>query len=239
MTSIKQLNLTIANAYLIEGKEPILVDSGGPTSLEVLQRALKAHGVTPRDLRLIIHTHGHGDHAGNTTALIRLANVPTAMHLNDLPMAKKGLNAPVHYTRLGSRIIAPFVIRPFEGFLPTIKLDAAFSLREYGVRADVIHTPGHTPGSISIVFDNGEAIVGDIMMGGHLGGMIRPHIPRYHYFYDNMSQLHQSIGLLLKRGVKRFYVGHGGAIEHEAVVQWLKDKAVYSPFRAHYSKTQF
>jgi glyoxylase-like metal-dependent hydrolase (beta-lactamase superfamily II) len=46
----------------------------------------------------------------------------------------------------------------------------------------LIHsTPGHTKGSISLEFDNDGAIIGDIVMGGYMGGQFLAHLPDYHY----------------------------------------------------------
>ena len=225
MTTIKQVNLTIANAYLVIGKQPILVDTGGPNSLAKLTQALKSHGVVAQDLGLIVHTHGHGDHVGSTAALQQMARMPTLLYQSDLQMAERGVNSPVHYSRLAARMIAPFVMRHFAGFVPSMTIQSEFSLKPYGIEAEIIHTPGHTPGSVSIVFENGSAIVGDVMMGGHLGGAFQPHLPRYHYFYDDMAQIHSSLKTLLDRGVETFYVGHGGAIERAAVLRWLKGQA--------------
>ena len=216
---IHKLDLTIANAYLIEGKYPILVDTGGPKSFDTLQKSLKRVGFDLQDIALILHTHGHGDHVGSTAQLKQRYNISTALHTADWEMVKQGRNKPFKFTRFGSRLIAPFVNTPFKAFQPDRLLDSTFPLQDYGIDAQIIHTPGHTRGSISIVCGSGEAVVGDVLMGGHLGGAFQPGLPRYHYFYDDLTQIHQSIKLLLDRGVQTFYVGHGGPLAREAVIQ--------------------
>lgn len=220
---IHQLNLTIANAYLIEAQRPILVDSGGPASYDRLLKALAAHGVHPRDLALIVHTHGHGDHVGSTARLQREFSIPTALHALDSSMAQAGRNAPFKYRDVAARMIGPFVDRPFPSFTPSLQIDERFSLRSFGVAADIIPTPGHTAGSVSILFENGEAIVGDVLMGGHMGGAFLPYLPRRHYFYDSLNAIYQSVATLLERGVQTFYVGHGGPLARERVQAWLNN----------------
>ncbi|MBL8119498.1 MAG: MBL fold metallo-hydrolase [Anaerolineae bacterium] len=218
---ITKLDLTIANAYLLEADRLVLVDTGGPSSEGRLLHALKQRGIRPQDIALILHTHGHGDHVGSSAYLQQTFGIPVALHTADHIMAQEGKNQPFYYSRLRSRLIAPFVSRPFQPFTPDIAIDADFSLRDFGVPARIIPTAGHTPGSVSLVFDSGEAIVGDILMGGHLGGSIQPTAPRYHYFYDSLPQLHTSLQHLLDEGVSRFYVGHGGPLERDAVLHWV------------------
>jgi glyoxylase-like metal-dependent hydrolase (beta-lactamase superfamily II) len=218
MVEIIKINLTIANAYLVKGERPILIDTGGSGKANNIVKALATHGVRVEDLALILHTHGHGDHVGSTAALKRLHPIPAAMHPADVEMAKSGHNKPFHTSRLTARLIAPFVDRPFEGITPEVMLDSQFDLTSYGVPGEVIHTPGHTPGSVSIIFNDGQAIVGDVMMGGHLGGAFLPHLPRVHYYYDDIAALERSRRWLLERGVTRFYVGHGGPLERAAVL---------------------
>jgi hydroxyacylglutathione hydrolase len=59
------------------------------------------------------------------------------------------------------------------------------SLGAYGIEAELLHTPGHTPGSLSVLLPGGEALVGDL------------------------DQAVASWNLLLARGVKTVYPGHG------------------------------
>ena len=49
----------------------------------------------------------------------------------------------------------------------TNKLNDEYNLDEFGISAKVIHTPDHTAGSISIIMNNGEAIIGDLVRGNH------------------------------------------------------------------------
>ena len=128
-------------------------------------------------------------------------------------------SAAVNYSRWTARLLTPFVLKSWQPFEPTTLLSDGDTLAEFGRAVRVVHTSGHTAGSISLLFDNGDAIVGDVMMGGHLGGTFAPTLPRYHYFIDNRDAVHTSIRRLLDLGVERFYVGHGGPLARKDVQQ--------------------
>jgi glyoxylase-like metal-dependent hydrolase (beta-lactamase superfamily II) len=119
------------------------------------------------------------------------------------------------------------VDRRFRGTEPDILIDQEMDLQSYGVDARVILTPGHTSGSISVITGEGEAIVGDIMMGGHLGGVIFPHRPRYHYFADDLNTVRASIKKVMDHSPKKIYVGHGGPLEPEAVIKYFSKDIVF------------
>jgi glyoxylase-like metal-dependent hydrolase (beta-lactamase superfamily II) len=89
------------------------------------------------------------------------------------------------------------------------------------VRGTVLHTPGHTPGSLSLHLAGGALIAGDLLMGGHLGGMVQPTRPRYHYIAANIDQVRASLARVLGLRPTRMYVGHGGPLAPAAITQAL------------------
>jgi len=83
--------------------------------------------------------------------------------------------------------------------------DEEYSLESYGIHGKVIYTPGHSPGSMSLLLDTGDAFVGDLVMNGFpmrisLGKPI---------FAENANVLQESWRLLLSRGAKQIHPGHG------------------------------
>jgi hydroxyacylglutathione hydrolase len=214
---ITPIRLRISTAFLVKSSRPILVDTGSPGEARRIVRALEKEGLRLKDLAMILHTHGHADHCGSTQALKRLHDVPAAIHPGDARKLRSGDKALLRPTRFFSRVILPFVNVPFPGVTPEILLREDFSLREYGLPAEIVSTPGHTEGSISLVFDNGHAIAGDLLMGGYLGGLFRADEPDYHYYAEDLSEIRRSIVKLLQRGVTKFYVGHGGPLDADRV----------------------
>lgn len=215
---IVPFRLRRSNAYLVLGNRPILVDTGSPGEEEVLTRMMAKVGVALRDLALILLTHGHNDQAGSAAALQRASQAPVAIHAADAHMLANGRNDELRPISLEARLIRPWVDRPFPRLQPNRLLTAAqlagtMSLTPFGVEAQVISTPGHTPGSISVIMPNGEMIVGDLWMGGWLGGALDRQRPNDPYFVDNPAALRASRQAILNRRPLELLVGHGGPLD--------------------------
>ncbi len=224
-TSVIQIPLRISNAFLIKGERPLLIDTGSPKDAELLLRRLKKHDVEAANLSLILHTHGHEDHCGSTAGLKVFSSAPAAIHILDAFMSQQGRNGPVKPVSFMARILSPFVDQTFPPFKPDICITEEMSLREYGVDGRVIFTPGHTAGSISVVLGTGEAIVGDTLMGGFLGGAICRSRPGYPYVADNLDEIRKSVEKLLALSPSKVFVGHGGPLSPKQIEVWLKRTA--------------
>ena len=72
--------------------------------------------------------------------------------------------------------------------------------------------PGHTPGSLVVVLDDGRAFVGDRMLGGALGGAVWPDRPGEHYFHADRAANLLNIRTLLALPVWTYFLGHGGPV---------------------------
>jgi glyoxylase-like metal-dependent hydrolase (beta-lactamase superfamily II) len=80
-----------------------------------------------------------------------------------------------------------------------------FSLSDYGIDGSVIHTPGHSSDSVSLLLGTGEAFVGDLAMNG-LPMRIGAGVP---IFADDVGVVRESWRMLIDRGAKVFYPAHG------------------------------
>lgn len=214
---ITHIKLSFSNAYLLTGRKTVIVDTGMPGEEAKLLRVAERAGVKARDVSLILHTHAHVDHAGSTAALAKKLGVPTAVHRADQDMMRTGVMKPLKPLRLESRLILPLVNKPFPPVQPDLFVDDSFDLTAFGVEGRILPTPGHTAGSISVLLPDDAAIVGDVMMGGYMGGNLLGARPRDHYFADDLDAVHESICILLEAGVNTFYVGHGGPLKRAAV----------------------
>ena len=219
-TVITPIKLPLANAYLVQGERALLVDTGAPGDAARILQALRRARVAPADLALILLTHGHGDHVGAANEVAAASGAPVALHRADDAMARSGRNVLGILNGLEAWLITPFVNKPFTPVAASVLFDAVFDLTPYGVAGRVIATPGHTPGSVSILFDTGDAIVGDLLMGGRLGGALYASRPQLHYFVGNFAQLHASMETILAAQPQRLFVGHGGPLAADDVRNW-------------------
>jgi glyoxylase-like metal-dependent hydrolase (beta-lactamase superfamily II) len=102
-------------------------------------------------------------------------------------------------------LMSPFIhIRPAK--VDIVLDNTLLSLNEYGIAGKIVHTPGHTPGSISIVLETGEAIVGDMAMN-KFPMRLSPGLP---IFAENMPHLIDSWKMLLEEDLKSIRPSHGG-----------------------------
>lgn len=221
---IQHIRLPLANAYLVQGVRPILVDTGAPGDAVRIAAALQKVGVALTDLALILLTHGHGDHAGSVAALRKRSGAPVMVHSADLEMLQAGRNRPFHTTSLEAKLIQPFVNRPFPPVDADIVIDGPTGMADFGLAGELIPTPGHTQGSVALLMRDNQnapcaAIVGDLLMGGRLGGALWPTLPQQHYFAEAPDLLPQSLQQVLKAQPHTLYVGHGGPLDGKRVQQ--------------------
>jgi glyoxylase-like metal-dependent hydrolase (beta-lactamase superfamily II) len=214
------LRLKMSNVHLIKGPKPILVDAGGPDDMPELVKSLAAHGLRVEDIALVVLTHGHSDHAGLAAEIQRLGHAKIALGAGDVPMAKQGDHGALSPTNFTGRILARFAIDPrFPPFEPDIVVTAEFDLAPWGVAGRAVAMPGHTPGSVVLLLDDARAFVGDVILGGYLGGALRPQKAGPHYFHAALAQNESNIQTLLHKGIKTFYLGHGGPVSRESVIE--------------------
>ncbi len=217
MAKITQIKLSISNCYLLQGDRNILIDTGNPNEAQKIIAALAKQGLTLQDISLILHTHGHADHCGSTQELLHTHKIPTAIHVADRFMSDQGTNGEIKTKGITAFLVKPFINKPYPAFVADLIIDEEINLHEFGVDAKIQFTPGHTQGSISIVTDRNEAIIGDLLMGGILGGRFFSDRPDYHYFMDSIEQVDQSIRKMLNFRADTFFVGHGGPLKRKAI----------------------
>lgn len=222
MTRIHKIKLKISNCYLVESTKNILVDTGSPGEGVKIIKELNTLGLSLSDISLILHTHGHSDHCGSTAELVKQHKIPTAIHSADSHITENGKNDFLKTTRLIAKFIRPFVDQSFRAFKADFFIDNYKDLTGFGVNGNIHSTPGHTKGSISIEFDNREAIIGDVMMGGFMGGQFFSHLPDYHYFADDIEEVKKAIRKILEFKADKFYVGHGGPLTRDSVKKRFK-----------------
>lgn len=215
MSKTVSIPLGRTTAYLVNGTRPILIDCGMPGNKERIVSQLHGAGVAPSDLALIVVTHVHSDHVGSLPAMKTLSEAPVAVHTLEAEALQTGTNAALVPNSFLARAATPLLKlqKALPGAKPVLLIDGVFDLGEYGVAGEILPTPGHTPGSLSVVLKGGEAIVGDLVMGG----LFRPRVPHLPMIASDVDQVRASIKALLDRGITQFYAAHGGPFTSEAL----------------------
>ena len=212
--------LSMSNVHLVRaGDAAILVDAGGKGDLAQLEVALVQQGLRLEQLRLAVLTHGHSDHAGLGAELMR-RGVPVMAGEGDLAMMGAGHNDDLLPTNLTAWLLKRFAIDPrYEPFRPTFAIKQPQRLDQWGIAGQAVPMAGHTAGSLVIELDDGQALVGDMMLGGWLGGALAPSRAGEHYFQADTQRNRANIAVLLRRPVQVIHLGHGGPVTRESVLR--------------------
>jgi glyoxylase-like metal-dependent hydrolase (beta-lactamase superfamily II) len=148
------------NVHLLadeETREAIAIDTAIP-SLQWIRDELAARDWT---LKLIVSTHGHWDHIGDNAAVAAHTGAEIAVH----PLDRHRLTDP-------QPLWAPFDIPPS---VPAVDLAEGGEIRFGSIRLTVLHTPGHTEGSVCLLdADDGLLLSGDTLFAGSFGRVDLP-----------------------------------------------------------------
>lgn len=206
------LRLSIPNVYLLTGERAILIDAGGPRDVLRILEFLKELGIEKGKLSLILCTHGHWDHAGGATQLKAATGAPIAVHRADADKVRRGDNGILKPANLAGYFVLPLLNLGYPAFEPDVLIDDEIDLSSYGVAARIVFTPGHTLGSVSVLSADGAMIVGDLLMGGWLGGWLFPTWPGLHYAADDLDQIYASVRKVLALGPNVIHPGRGTVV---------------------------
>lgn len=132
-----------ASSHMIDtGEGIILIDSGYEETADVIIESMKTLGFDIRDVKYILHSHGHGDHTNGTEKLVGLSGAVTYLAKEDE--------------------------RYIKGFEPDFDYKDGDVIKLGNTEITVLRTPGHTEGTVSFFFDIEEN--GKIYRAGMFGG---------------------------------------------------------------------
>jgi glyoxylase-like metal-dependent hydrolase (beta-lactamase superfamily II) len=145
-----------ANCFIVwaESSSAIVIDPGADP--DIIMQFLKTNHISPS---LYLLTHGHYDHVSAIGDLYRLMPAPVALHKDDLK-----------WTFSEDNQMPPFYNVPQKPKEPIIDLIDGIERSDANLKYKVIHTPGHTPGSVCFYFIGHNTIfTGDTLFAGSVG----------------------------------------------------------------------
>jgi len=169
------------------GSARLLVDLGWPGSMGMMRANLKRLDVPIKEIRYAMATHYHIDHAGLGQEL-KQDGVPLLvfdMQVSAIPLMKTWIKPQDHYVEVTTQ--------------DNVTISCAESrslLGQLGIMGEIVHTPGHSDDSVSLILDDGSVFTGDLTRPEFIG-------------VEDAAVVAASWQLLRERGAARVYPGHG------------------------------
>ena len=189
-----------SNIYLIIDKTIALIDAGTGMNFETVEQKLSKFNLKLDNIELIVNTHCHYDHVGGDMNFIRSADCDVFIHELEADLLREGDGIITCADMFGKKL---------EPINITKELRKGGKIELGELTLGVLHTPGHTAGSICLyepkqrILFSGDTIFSD--------GVGRTDLPT-----GDVTALHNSIEMLLKLDVQTIYPGHGPLVEKNA-----------------------
>ena len=204
-------------SHLIDtGDGLILLDTGLPQTLHLIIQSMWEIGFDPRNIKYIIHSHGHYDHIGGTKALVALSGARTFIGAGD----EYYVNGKLDLTwarELGYRYD--------EAFEADVLIHDGDVIRLGNTAIECIATPGHSPGCMSFFFDvtDGEHTYRAGMHGGvGINSMSKEFLDKYGLPYDCREKFLDGLERLKHKHVDIFvgnHIGNNNTVEKYAALR--------------------
>jgi glyoxylase-like metal-dependent hydrolase (beta-lactamase superfamily II) len=202
-----------------DGSQLTMVDTGIPGSQDELASAFAELGFRRADLRRVVLTHGHEDHAGSAAAIRRWGDVEVLAHREDAGIVRGDRVRPEPVLTAAERPLYEQVAGGIPS-IPPCPVDTELAdgdAVEFGGGAQVIAAPGHTDGSIAVWLSGaGVLFTGDVVANGSSGLMLGP-------FNTDREQARKSVVRLAQTPAQTVCFGHGDPLSNEAgAVAWRR-----------------
>ncbi len=213
------VNLGVTTDYLLKGQDGyLLIDTGFTRDYDAFIDGLTRVGVGLDEIKALVLTHGHDDHAGFAARLLEETGAQLIVHRDAIPLLQGKQMTPQGLHFLNARVFVLVMLymlvaeRDF-GY-PPITLDEHAVileggddrvLHDMGFDAEVITTPGHTADSVSVVTSDGRVFCGDAAMNflPFSGAQFRP------IFISDEDKVLTSWRKMLDHGAQVIYPAHG------------------------------
>lgn len=197
----------------------LLIDTSYPDRFSEFEEKLKEKNIDISEIKYVLLTHHHDDHAGFAAELIRKTGAQLIVHRNAIAQLQSGRDTekmqPLNWCTSAcfTLFAALFKENKDHGYPPVpikkndiiITGDNAELLPSIGIDGKILHTPGHTSNCISVVLSDGSAFVGDVAMDLLNFCMCK----RRPIYANDMNQVFASWEKVMATGAKWIYPAHG------------------------------
>jgi glyoxylase-like metal-dependent hydrolase (beta-lactamase superfamily II) len=201
-----------SKAHLIVEDEITLIDAGHRGSGRMVRRYLERIGRSERDITRIVCTHGHPDHIGGVAEIAAASGATIHMHPADAERLRISFRDVLADRKPGP--ILAFLTRPIQDPRPLLHGDVLPVLG--GLH--VVHTPGHTPGSICLYSPTSRLLFSGDVLQVRSGRLAPPH----QVFSDDLVEARRSVGRLAELEVETICFAHYPPLREGATAQ-LRD----------------
>lgn len=212
-STVRLIKVGITNCYFIESNGiTILVDTGQKRKSKNLVTTLSAL-LAGKSLDYLILTHSHYDHAENAKLIKERFSPQLVVHITESVFLKNGFTRLPEGTNWITKIISnsgnkyASWIGEYEAVEPDILVEDSYNIGASN-QIKLIHTPGHTLGSLSILVNDEIAIVGDALFGIFPNKILPP-------FADDETELKRSWQKLSGTSCRLFLPAHGKRIKRD------------------------
>jgi glyoxylase-like metal-dependent hydrolase (beta-lactamase superfamily II) len=207
----------------------LLVDTSYPDKYGEFAEKLGRLNIAAGDIKYLLLTHHHDDHAGFAAELVKKTGARIIVHRDALPYLARGTHDPAGKTLNAciSMLTGVFALVHDWEYPPlrirgtdiVVRGDDSATLGKIGVDARIIRTPGHSDDSITVLFPDGSALVGDAAMDlfGFCGCKRRP------IFLKDMKQVYGSWKKLIDLGAKTIYPAHSKPFSVDELAETMEE----------------
>ncbi|MEM2866108.1 MAG: MBL fold metallo-hydrolase [Candidatus Hadarchaeales archaeon] len=182
------------NVYVVEGDPTILVDPGNPRYLQKRLREMREDGLDPEGIEIIVNTHSHPDHCGANRSFQELSGARIMIHREE----EDHLRFSLEFGRYFGMEVQKFGVDAYLGE----------RVGEGETELLVLHTPGHSPGSVSLYHRELRLLLcGDLVFEGGVG--------RTDFPGGSSEELAASLERVSNLDLQYLLPGHGGVLKGE------------------------
>lgn len=212
-TKRRVITLTVKNFvnvfFVQDGTKWLMIDAGLAEEQEWMDDQIKQLGINPRDIELMIITHGHFDHAGAASYFQKKYGIPIVAGKPDSVLFATGRIEHICPTGVFARFIkSTFPDKPFPTFVPDKWITGDTTLPLSNGNLKIYMLGGHTPGSLVVQIEK-QLFVSDLIRGEPLDN----HHPAIHFFMCDLEQNKTNIRRMLQLDAEQWFTGHFGNLK--------------------------